>query len=331
MITNTEISNIGHAGFRSLIQKSVNIGIDVHIYKKHKKLIHLSYKDKTIYTNNYTPPLPRNAGNFTLSKEVTKTILHEKGIIVPRGFATTTLKEAIALIKKNKLSYPLILKPIDGSLAKGITWNITSQKDLRHAVNFFKNTFNNSALIQRKRFIVEEMFIGDEYRVLVLKNKVISCIKKIPATITGDGISTITKLINIQNAKRLPGFDIKLDSVALTTLKKNKFVLETVLPKKYKLILRNDMMLSNGGRAVDCTHIMSSKLKKQCVKAVQALGLTFGGIDLMSVDIEKNNDYVIIEINNNPVYIINEKPLVEGSGVDVSLLLLREIFPHLEK
>jgi len=124
------------------------------------------------------------------------------------------------------------------------------------------------ALIQKLVNIVEEMFKKNKYCMLVLKNKVISCIKKIPTTITSARVLTISELISVQNKKRLPEFDIKLGSVALTTL------------------------------------------KKQCIKTVRALGLTFGDIDLMSVDMTKDNDYVIIKVNSNPAYIINEKIMV---------------------
>ncbi|MEA3322899.1 MAG: ATP-grasp domain-containing protein [Patescibacteria group bacterium] len=330
MITNKKLDAITHAGFRSLIRKAVEMDIDVHIYKKHKKLIRLSYKNKVIYTNNYMPALSRNAGSFTLSKEVTKTILNENNITVPRGITAKTFIEACSLIKKNILSYPLILKPIDGSLAQGITWNITSQKELRTAIKFFKEQQKSNYLLKRKRFVVEEMFIGDEYRVLVLKNRVISCIQKIPATIVGDGSSTIKELVDVQNEIRLPDFSIKLDTTAKTTIKHKGFTLTTILPKSYKLVLRNDMMLANGGRAVDRTHVMSDELKNRCVQATRALGLTFSGIDLLTTNIKQGNAYVIIEVNSNPVYIINEKPLVEGSGVDVSLLLLQTMFPRLK-
>lgn len=330
MITNKQLNTVSHAGFRSLIQKALELGVDVHIYKKHKKLIRFSYKNEVIYTNNYIPALPRNAGNFTVSKEVTKTILDENNIIVPRGITATTFEETLSLLKSNNLSYPLILKPIDGSLAKGITWNINSQKDLRTAIKFVKEQQKSNYLLKRKRFIIEEMFIGDEYRILVLKNRVISCIQKIPATIVGDGVSTIKKLINIQNKTRLPIFSIKLDSVAKATIKNNGFTLTTILPKSQKLVLRNDMLLANGGRTVDCTHLMNNKLKSVCVQATKSLGLTCSGIDLLTTDIAQETNYVIIEVNSNPVYIINEKPLVEGDGVDVSLLLLQTLFPLLK-
>lgn len=41
--------------------------------------------------------------------------------------------------------------------------------------------------------------------------------------------------------------------------------------------------------------------------------------------------YVILEINSNPYYNMNEKPLVEGKGVDISWIFLKKMFPRLKK
>lgn len=331
MHTKKDVENINHLGFRSFIKKAIDLGVDVHFYKNHRKLIRLSCKGKTVYANENKPPLSAQMGRFTISKKVTKTILNENNISVPRGISAKTAKEAIKKMKNEKLQYPLILKPIDGSLAKGITWNITSQKELRAAVHFLKEEQKKYKFMKRSRFLVEEMFFGDEYRVLVLKNKVISCVKKIPATVIGDGKSTIQELIKKQNKKRLKGYEIKLDKEAKQSIEKAGFTMGSVLPESHNLRLRNDMMLFNGGRSVDCTDMINQSLQKDCVRAVQSLGLEFGGIDLLSKDITKSKNYTIIEINRNPVYVINEKPLVEGKGVDVSHLILQEVFPQLKK
>ncbi len=52
------------------------------------------------------------------------------------------------------------------------------------------------------RFLVEEMLVSNEYRVLMLDGEVISCVQKIPAGITSDGISTIKKLVHDFNTEK---------------------------------------------------------------------------------------------------------------------------------
>lgn len=324
------LNNIKHAGFRSFVKRAIELGVDVHMYSDQKSLTRFRYKNKTIYANNYYLPLMAQLGKFTACKEATKTILHENSISVPRGITAKTVKQAIKHIEEENLSYPLIVKPIDGSLGKGVTWNVNTKKDLRNAIALIKKMKNSLHFLKRDSFIVEEMAQGEEYRILVLENKVISCVKRLPATIIGDGLSTIKQLIDRQNKHRAQGFKIKIDDVVKKTLSNNGLTLKSILQKDETLALRNDVMSGNGGRAIDYTDHISSDMKKICVKAVQSIGLTFGGIDLISPSITSTKHYKILEINTKPVYIINEKPLVEGKGVDVSYLILKTIFPTLK-
>jgi len=331
MITKKQFATIHHAGFKSLLQKAMEVGIDVYLYPNCANLTRFKYKGRVIYANNNFPPLQSQLGDFTLNKEVTKTILSECNIPVPRGISAINATQAINLIKKNKLSYPLILKPIDGTLSKGITWNITSQQKLKDAVQYLENERKKYTFLNRRKFIVEEMVCGEEYRVLVLENKVISCVERLPATIIGNATSSIEELIATQNKSRPTEHAIKLDDTVAEHIKKNGFTMQSILPKSHKLVLRDDVMLGNGGRIIDCTKQINSSIKKQCIKAVKVLGLVYGGVDIISEDITKNANYSILEINSKPVYTINEKPLVEGPGVDVSLLLLQKMFPELKK
>ncbi len=331
MSTKKQLPTISHAGFKSLIQKAMSIGIDVYLYPNYKNFARFTYKGQVIYANDAYVPLQSQLGNFTLNKKITKIILNEHNIPVPRGISAKNKTEAIQLIKKNNLSYPLILKPIDGSLSRGITWNITSQKELKSAIDHFTNERKKYALLKQRKFIVEEMAMGEEYRILVLEDKVISCVKRLPATIIGNGTDSIEKLIKTQNKSRPKDQPIKLDAITKKNIKKNNFTLKSILPDSYKLILRNDVMLGNGGRAIDYTKKINFNIKKQCIKAIKSLGLEYGGIDIITKNITKDTDYVILEINSKPVYTINEKPLVEGKGVDVSLLLLQKMFPTLKQ
>jgi cyanophycin synthetase len=270
-------------------------------------------------------------GNFTRDKQVTKTVFDEVGIRTPRGIVADSFKSAAAGIKKSRLRYPVILKPTHGSRALGVTWDIRSEKDLAKAFLHFKEIEKKYSLKQ-KTFLIEEMFIGHEYRVLVLNDKVISCVQKIPATVVGDGKSSIRKLIAVFNKTRLRGFKIRIDAVVEETLRKNGLALDSILPKKRVLRLRNNLNMSDGGRSIDVTGKMHPFFRELCTRATHVAGLSFGGVDVIAEDIttDKKN-YVVLEINPNPYYNMNEKPLVEGRGTDVSFLLLKQIFPSLKK
>jgi cyanophycin synthetase len=321
-----------HGGFKSFLKKAWALGVDIKFFPGETSFIKLKHKRELVFCRRGIIPIQKRQGNFTKNKELTKTIFKEAGIRTPKGIVAQSYKEAVKLIKKERLSYPLIAKPIDGTRAKGVTWNICSSKELKRAINLIdKLKARSGRFLTATAFLIEEMYLGDEFRVLVFGRKVFSCVQKIPASVVGDGRLTIAELVREFNKKRMKGFEIKIDKVVKNTLLKNKLTLQSVLPKNYNLKLRYNLNMSDGGRAVECTKKMSSFLKKVCIKATEAVGLTLGGIDLMTKNISSAREpYVILEINPNPYYNMHEKPLVEGNGIDFSKIILKHFFPKLK-
>lgn len=324
------IHNVKHGGFKSFLKKAVELGVEIKMIEKEgSPILKLQHGGEVIFCYKMNLPIYKRMGNLTKNKEVTKIILEASDIQTPRGITATSLQEALRLVQKEKLRYPLICKPVDGSLAKGMTWDIASSQELRTAIAYAKGAYGKRP---RTRFLIEEMFVANEYRVLVFNGKVLSCVQKISAGIVGDGTSSIEKLIINFNAKRLSGFEIRLDKTAKETLKVHGLTLKSVLPKNYFCKLRNNLNMSDGGRSIECTKKMHLHFKDICSRAIEAVGLTYGGIDLFVKDISsKKSEYVILEVNPNPFYNMHEKPLVEGTGVDVSGEILKSIFPKLRK
>ena len=322
--------DIHHGGFKSFLKKAVLLGIKTEVIKvSHATLIKLEYQGKVLFCHKTNLPLFRRMGNLTKNKAVTKTVLESFGIHTPRGITAGSLNEAKKLIREKSLTYPLICKPVDGSLAKGMTWDIRSVSELKEAIAFTKDAYIHSP---RSKFLIEEMFIASEYRVLVFNGKVLSAVQKIPAGIIGNGISPLSELIARFNEGRLPGFIIKQDAIFKNTLRDNKLTLDSILPKDTFFQFRNNLNMSDGGRSVERTTKMHPVFKKICVQAIEAVGLTYGGIDFFAKDItNEKSDYIILEINPNPFYNMHEKPLVEGKGIDVSFHILKSIFPTLKE
>lgn len=324
-----KLMEIKGKAMRALLNRALKLKIKINFSHLNDGIIGLEKDDEKVFFRSIAIPMQRMMGNLTTNKCQTKICLKEFGVKVPRGFAAESKNEALKLFKKTNLRFPLILKPVNGALAQQVVWDIKTKKEMFNAILDFKKSEKKHRF---KRFLVEEMQMGDEYRVLMFQGRVLSCVQKRAASIIGDGTSTIQSLIHFFNKKREKGFDIKIDSIVLNRLKEKQLTMASVLPKNYTLKLRNNLNMSDGGRSIDYTNKMHPYFKGVCEKAIKAVGLNYGGIDLIAENISRaKSPYAVLEVNPNPVYIMNERPLVEGKGVDVSFKILKILFPKLEK
>lgn len=332
MLDQEFITSIKHGGFRSFVKKAITSGIETTLILEEPRVIQFRHEEKfVVCVNDCIPVFQRSSNIATRNKAATKAVLSCFDIPTPRGILAKSEDELEKRLLENSLTFPLITKPVDQSLARGVTWNIRSPHELQQGIAYVQKTLVGLSAKQPDLFLVEEMVPGEEYRVLIFKQKIISCVKKVPASVIGNGESSIQELINIFNQKRQPGFEIKVDNVVLKNLAASGLTLQSILPKNTAQKLRNNLNMSDGGRAIECTSELSAKIQQACLKALDALGMNYGGIDVITPSIsDPDAPYVILEVNPLPYYNMHEKPLVEGAGVDVSALLLKELFPSLQ-
>jgi cyanophycin synthetase len=167
-------------------------------------------------------------------------MLDSAGVPVPKGviiYNEDELKEAV-----EEIGYPLVTKPLDGNQGKGASINITQWKD---AESGFKEA-QRFAKGSSKAVIVEKYIQGFDYRMLVINGKFVAAAKRTPASVTGDGKSTIKQLIDEVNKDPRRGIghekeltQIHLDKDTYTILENRNLTLESVIPKGEVLYLKN--------------------------------------------------------------------------------------------
>jgi cyanophycin synthetase len=127
------------------------------------------------------------AADLAGDKAMTKKLLDESGIPVPRG---VVVRDAEAAVKAaRRLGFPLVTKPLDGNHGRGVTIDIRSEDQLRFGFA--------EALSQAKgrSVIVEQHFQGNDHRILVVDGRTVAVAERIPARVVGDGVSTIGQLV----------------------------------------------------------------------------------------------------------------------------------------
>ena len=243
------------------------------------------------------------------NKYMTKKILNEHNIPVPKG---------VRYQKGDKIDYNLfnennmVVKPEDTNFGIGITMltKKCSKESIDNAINF---AFENS-----KKILVEETIIGTEYRFLVIGDKCVSIVKRVPAHVVGDGINTIKKLVSIKNKNplRSTGYVTPVELINLGEFEKNFLKLsnldENYIPRKDEIVnLRNNSNISTGGDTIEMLEQVPKVFHNIAIQATRALGVNICGIDMIIEDLfDSKKKYGIIEANFNPAIQMHTFPLV---------------------
>lgn len=257
------------------------------------------------------------------NKAKTKDILSKAGISVPEGKRFRINQANEILDYARSLNYPVVLKPLSANTGTGVFANITNPSELKFSLNYVRDTFGFDEILIEKR--VE----GTEYRVLVLTNKVIAAVKRIPANITGNGQNTIRELIELKNSLKnnnpnLYNRSIHIDQEVLNKLNKLGYNLDTVLEDGKQIFLRDKVALD--GDPIDVTDDLSNEIQSFAIKAVKSVpGLDLCGLDIV-VD-EERQMFTVLELNTRPMLGLHVYP-VKGKARDVMSPIIDYYFPE---
>ncbi|MDP3725334.1 MAG: hypothetical protein Q8R20_02610, partial [Nanoarchaeota archaeon] len=183
------------------------------------------------------------------NKSAFKKILHKMGAPYPPGRTCWRMKHAMRC--SDNLGFPLVVKPISGSLSKHVTTNITSAAQLRAAVHAVR--------IISCGFIVERHIRGDVYRATCVGGSLVACCKREPPHVVGDGTSSITALLAHKN--RSAPHATHLTHVGHTTLQPQGYKPEDAPPKGKRINLHEKVVLACGAEITDVTDIIHSDTK----------------------------------------------------------------------
>lgn len=274
---------------------------------------------------DFTPYFPINdnaAFRISKNKEVTKKILDKNKIKVPKSVSVKNFSELKESLKKKVIKYPLVIKPLSGTCGVGIMANLQTDAESKKAISNIKS--NSKFNINKKLIIAEEFYKGKDYRLLVIDGKIVAAIERILPRVTGDGKSTIKELV-LKLIRRHHAY-LNIDEEIKKNVKRSKHSLTDVLPAEEEIIIRYNANTSTGGLAKNITANISPYFKDVAKKAMQAMNLRYGGVDLLTKDISKKGDYRILEINGNADHTGGHiKPDI-GKAVDASSQIVKAIF-----
>ena len=294
-----------------------------------RAMIQLGYG---VHQNRIQATLSNKTGilavELACDKEGTKQILRDSGVPVPRGTTIRSpkyLEDAIVEVG----GFPIVIKPLNGNHGRGITIDVQSVKEAIAAFDMAQEV--------SEEVIIERFHTGRDHRILVINGKFVAVAERVPANVTGDGVSTISQLIEItnQDPRRGDGHDnvltrIEIDRTSMDILVRQGFTLESVPPTGQICYLKATANLSTGGVSVDRTDEIHPENIWLAERVAKIIGLDIAGIDMVTEDISRpvrQVDGAIVEVNAAPGFRMHTNPSI-GTPRNVAAPVIDMLFPE---
>lgn len=294
-----------------LMKEAMKRGIKVDVIDRADNFISLKKDDHIEYVKQATKTSKDNYVTVLMmeNKVVTKKILDENKIKVPKGDEFFSLDEAIRKAHKY-VNKSIVVKPKSTNFGLGISIFKEGPK-LEEIEEAFKLAFEHDNTV-----LVEEFIKGKEYRFLVIGDEVPGILHRVPANVIGDGKSSIRELVEEKNKSSLRGKGYKtplekinLDDNAKLFLKHLGKDFDYIPQKDEVVYLRENSNISTGGDSIDYTDIIPQRFKDIAIESSKAIGANICGVDMMIEDYtDENSNYAIIELNFNPAIHIHSYP-----------------------
>ena len=260
-------------------------------------------------------------------KELTKMLLASAGVPVPLGREIRSAEEA--WVAAGDIGLPVVIKPKNGNQGKGVTVNITNREQLLKAYH--------AALEYDDEILVERFLPGNDFRLLVVGDKLVAAARRDPPTVVGDGVRTVRELVEEVNRDPRRGTGhatsltrIRLDDIGLACLAGQDLTTESVPTKGRRVALRHNANLSTGGSATDVTDDVHPEVAHRAITAARMVGLDICGVDMVCDSILKPLEEQgggIVEVNAAPGLRMHLTPSY-GKGRAVGEAIIHAMFPE---
>jgi cyanophycin synthetase len=259
-------------------------------------------------------------------KDLTKVLLLQAGVPVPRGGVTTTAQGAVKAA--DSVGYPVVVKPLDGNHGRGVSVGLMSKEEVCWAFE--------QAAKHARHVVIEKQLDGKDFRILVVSGQVVAVSERMPAHVIGNGHSTLAELIELENRnpKRGAGHEkpmtrIVVDDQVRGMLVRAQLTLDSV-PTAGRLVqLRATANLSTGGSAIDRTDEIHADNALFARRAAAAIGLDVAGIDFICPDISRSARETgggVVEVNASPGLRMHLHPS-QGTPRNVARPIVATLFP----
>lgn len=272
--------------------------------------------------------------DFTTRKDDCKAFLSMLGFPVPKGEIVASREQAVTVAER--IGYPVAIKPVAGHKGIGVTADVRSAEEVKFAFGRALESIPEGEAI---RIIVEKSIKGSDFRLLCVNGRFVAATERRPASVIGNGHSTIAELIERENRQPArsdsptsPLGKIQCDQAMEMFLEEQELSIDSILEKDRTVYLRKVANLSAGGLSIDATRNVHPDNIILAQDIAQHFQLTCLGIDVIAQSLSKSwksGDFGIIEINAAPGISMHLRPAV-GESVDVPSHIIETFFKSAE-
>jgi len=243
------------------------------------------------------------------SKKQAREMFMKNGIPHAKGSIFYSPFGALAFVKKH--GFPVVIKPNVSGFSRGSHFPITTYSGLLKAAILVKIWWPSS--------VVEQYLQGNNYRIVVVKDEIMSVIQRYPPFVIGDGVSKISELIDRENEiRRKMGLypvihPIEKNNGITRFLKKKGLALSSVPSKDEQVILYNRISLAPGGvvEIID-KHSIHPDNGKLFLRILPMFNANILGVDaIFSKGITfsyKEQEVIFLEVNSRPYLKMHDFP-----------------------
>lgn len=221
---------------------------------------------------------------------------------LPTGTHARIASLADAATFAERVGFPVVIKPADADGGNGVVAGIRNEAELAAAIEVAGRHSGN--------LMIEKHIPGRDYRLVVLDGQLIWAIERIPGGIVGDGLHTVSQLVDFVNAEpgrgegSQPLKPILLDNEARQLLAMAGLSEESTPPAGRFVRLRSAANIASGGRPQAVFGQVHADNRRLAERAATAIGVDLAGIDLIVPDIARSwleTGGTILEVNAQPV------------------------------
>ena len=244
---------------------------------------------------------------MSTNKSCASEIMAFNGLPVPKQ--RTVVTDEGARNAADEIGFPVVVKPQNTDFGTAVETGIDNYEDLRLAFEAARRYGN---------VLVEEHVDGVDHRITVINGKAVRAYERVPARVVGDGIHTVSELIDQAAIERLKAIDLreygfvkKDDPIAIGLLRRQNLALGDVPDRGRIVLLRTNANVSTGGTGRIVTHDAHPDNLKLAERAAAVLGLDIAGVDFICRDISVSwleSKTAICEVNPTPGMILPDDP-----------------------